>query len=76
MSDAVILRWPKHVRRACRDDCEGCFICNGGLFQCIVCGGAEGDLSTECPGERTSLAQRDAIMSGAIDFIKGTWISL
>lgn len=40
----------QHIRMECPDDCPGCSICEGGLFMCLICGGAEGSLLPECPG--------------------------
>jgi hypothetical protein len=51
-----------------------CMICDGGLALCIVCGGLEGGLPTECPGERMTNEQQDAVYSGRIDFVGGVWV--
>lgn len=50
-----------------------CAICDGGLGLCKVCGGCEGSLPTECPGERMGSALQDAISGGLLDFDCGVW---
>lgn len=53
----------------------GCQICDGGLFLCKVCGGLEGSLATDCPGEQITIEQQDAIYAGKLDFVEGRgWI--
>jgi len=52
-----------------------CWICEGGLFLCRVCGCLEGGLATECPGYRVSADDHDAIYAGEIDFIGGRWVA-
>lgn len=44
-----------------------------GLFNCLVCGGAEGSLSFECPGIRIDGDQLDRIYACQIDFRRGQW---
>ena len=41
--------------------------------RCTVCGGAEGTMTTECPGERLSREEEDMIWAGVLDFRAGTW---
>lgn len=53
-----------------------CMICDGGLFLCGVCGGAEGSLPSECPGERMTTAQEEAVYAGRLDFRQGAWRAL
>ncbi len=49
--------------------------CDGGLALCTVCGLAEGELTTECPGMKTSEDQRRRIYSvGDLDFRDGKWV--
>lgn len=45
-----------------------CHICRGGLAFCTVCKGAEGDLTTDCPGYSPSEDTRSMISSGHINF--------
>lgn len=52
---------------------EYCSICDGGLSLCEVCGGAEGSMPTECPGERMSGDQIDAVYAGNLDFVDNEW---
>jgi hypothetical protein len=51
----------------------GCVYCDGGLAFCTTCGAAEGELTTECPGVRTTESQRQAVMAGTLDFVDGVW---
>lgn len=44
-----------------------------GLLHCKICNGAEGSLPTECPGERMTEAQEDAVYAGSLDFVGGMW---
>ena len=42
----------EHAQKPC--NCNGdthCQFCDGGLFVCEICKGAEGTLTTKCPGE-------------------------
>jgi hypothetical protein len=52
---------------------ERCIICEGGLGCCTVCGGAEGSLPTECPGELMPPHVQDAVYDEQIDFSRGRW---
>ena len=52
-----------------------CPICEGGLFMCSRCGSAEGATTTECPGERMTWAQVDAVYAGKLDFRGGKWVN-
>lgn len=64
-----------HTWRIC--DCgEGtCWYCGGGLAWCATCGGAEGSLPTDCPGEEMSEATEDRVYAGAIDYRDGRgWV--
>lgn len=65
----------KHVRveHCGNPNCDGCAICN--LFLCAVCGGAEGSLTTECPGIKIDEEQADAVYAGKLDFVNGSWRS-
>lgn len=52
-----------------------CPICDGGLASCTVCGGAEGDLTTDCPGVRVSADTQDKVYRGELDFVGGKWLT-
>lgn len=58
--------------------CDGwsgrCMVCDGGLAICKVCGGAEGGLTTECPGRQMSTDEMDAIGRGELDYKGGEWV--
>ena len=66
---------PEHVEYKCPDSCDNpyCRFCQGGLFLCTVCNGFEGSLTKECPGERMTERQGDAVYAGKIDFVGGAW---
>ena len=58
------------------ENCElnHCPICDGGLSVCTVCGGWEGSLTSDCPRERMSGDEQDAVYAGIKDFRNGQWI--
>jgi hypothetical protein len=62
----------KHTWHSCFED--GCFICNGGLADCTVCGGAEAALTTECCGEKLPVNILDSVQANELDFIGGHWV--
>ena len=64
----TVLTHPAHKRYRCKDDCQGCHTCVGGLFSCTRCNGAEGTLPTDCPGSPMTEAQQDAVMAGDLDY--------
>jgi len=64
----------EHVLHKC--DEHGCYVCNGGLGLCTVCGGAEGEMPTDCPGRTLSEIERASIMRGDSDFRNGQWVGL
>lgn len=53
-----------------------CAICDGGLFVCTVCGGAEGTLTTDCCGGKIGPNLADMIYAGQIDYKDGKWVDL
>lgn len=65
----------KHVRQVHEhlDGDENCSYCQGSLFTCSVCGASEGELTTDCPGRRTTQEERDAAMAGTLNFRDGEW---
>jgi hypothetical protein len=66
----------KHVRATHPPDQDcgpyGCNVCN--LFICSVCGGAEGSLTTHCPGYQVPPTMSNLVYAGAIDFVDGQWV--
>lgn len=46
------------------------------LSLCKVCGGAEGAMPTDCPGEALSGQQMDDIYAGRLDYRGGAWVTL
>ena len=72
---SIVLRWPRHIRERCRPETEDPRCQNGtcvhvNLFCCRTCGGAEGDMPTDCPGERMTYGQRKAIYDDDLNY---TW---
>ncbi len=65
-----------HVEHICAGtDCPSwCPYCDGGLFYCTVCQGAEGTLTKECPGVSISNDDQELIMHG-LDYWDGKWQS-
>ena len=65
------------TRETC--DCDkseyNCPVCEGGLSICKVCHGAEGGITTDCPGELATMDQHDAVYAGKLDYRKGEgWV--
>jgi hypothetical protein len=69
-----------HLFYACVEPCDNpgaCQWCDGGLWLCTVCGGFEGTLPSECPKQKMTEAQEDAIYkTGTLDFKGGKWIDV
>jgi hypothetical protein len=56
---------------ACR---EGrCAICDGGLFSCALCLGAEGSLPSHCPCRAMTEQEQVEVMDGQLNFRLGRW---
>lgn len=55
------------------DNPRPCVYCDGGLSSCTACGGAEGAMPTECPGQRMTMDRLDEVYAGKLDFIDGQW---
>lgn len=66
-----------HKRHVCTDDHDGrhCVYCDGGLYLCDTCGGAEGSLPSECPERAMTNTEQDAVYSGTLDFVGGEWVA-
>jgi hypothetical protein len=63
----------EHQLHACdRIDCE---TCGGALAVCVVCGGAEISLTTECAGRALTQSEEALVTDGALDYKDGRWIS-
>ena len=59
----------------CNKFSTNCPICDGGLAYCKVCGGAEGSLTTDCPGERVNQELDEAVYAGSWDYREGEgWV--
>lgn len=73
---AVILAWPRHFLHGpwCHtndeesDRCQACV-----LSLCLVCGGAEATLPSECPGRDLTNEEEDAIEAQRLDYEGGQW---
>jgi hypothetical protein len=44
-----------------------------GLAHCMVCGGAEGSMPTECPGVRMTPEQEQAVYDGRLNYAMRQW---
>lgn len=49
------------------------FTNDDGLVYCKTCKGKEGSLPTDCPGQRMTELQGDAVYAGWLDFKDGVW---
>ena len=45
-----------------------------GLTECKVCGAAEGELPTECPGRPMTLSEKEEVFTHILDFVNGEWV--
>lgn len=45
-----------------------------GLAHCLTCGAGECELTTDCPGHRTSPARREEVCAGRLDYWSGVWL--
>ena len=61
-----------HVYHQCAE--ANCQICRGGLCLCVVCGGAEASLPTDCPGKKMMSETQDCVQDGSMDFKDGSWV--
>lgn len=61
----------EHTEHACMY--PDCAVCAGGLFKCDICGGAEGALTTECPGALLSGEQMEDVYRGKLDLVNDAW---
>lgn len=52
-----------------------CPICDGGLFYCINCGGAEGSLTKHCPGYKIPPRLDNLVYTNKLDFVDGEWVT-
>ena len=64
--------WAYHKPGECTNP-ESCQICDGGLGLCVVCGGAEGELTTDCYGSRLNQHILDAVYKGGLDYKDSSW---
>lgn len=55
---ASVLNFPRH-RRITYDSVGGC----------SICGGWEGEVPTDCPGQEMTSHQKDEVLNGRLDFI-------
>ncbi len=70
----TVVTFPGHKWYRCPAECEGCYICIGGLAACVTCNGAESSLPTECPGYGMTAEDSDAVSAGIANFRGGQWI--
>lgn len=64
----IVIAFPGHHWSHCDPSCVSCMLCNGGLALCDVCGGLEGSLPTDCPGERMGQFIEDEVYAGRLDY--------
>lgn len=64
----------EHAFYKCKSDCEGCKFCNGGLSWCLNCNSVEGELASECPGEKVPEALSVLVYARQVDFKNGKWL--
>lgn len=64
-----------HVYYVClgEHDRPTCMFCDGGLSACTRCKAFEGAWPDECPGERMTKEQSDAVYAGTLNFRAGAW---
>jgi hypothetical protein len=60
-----------HKYHSCNYDT--CNVCNGGLAWCTVCGGAEIELPTECPGRAMTEVEKQKIADGSLFYYGDSW---
>jgi hypothetical protein len=74
----TVTPFPGHKWQHCtRRTCNGCFLCHGGLALCATCGGLEGALPTDCPGEYMGEFICGEVYAGRIDYRRGEgWVKL
>ena len=65
-----------HTYYKCPPSCvtPHCKFCEGGLRSCTTCGGAEKQLTTECPGRSVPTELLDQVSAGERDFRDGKWV--
>lgn len=51
----------------------GCDLCNERRAVCVVCGGEESTLTTECPGVRLPPRVLEQVRAGRLNFVDGRW---
>lgn len=73
----TVINFPGHQWYRCTNKhCHGCAYCNGGLAHCKRCGGGEGSLPTDCPGQRMDAATEKAVYAGTTDYVHGLgWVT-
>jgi hypothetical protein len=74
MRQSTGLTFHRHTRYVCPETCQGCPICAGELFMCSVCGLAEVQLTTHCPGVPLTGWLADEIGAGVLDYQHGAWV--
>jgi hypothetical protein len=62
-----------HIRYLCSCNETRCNLCEGGLFLCAACNGAEASLTTHCPRYKICEDFLDEVQAGKRDFVDGLW---
>lgn len=61
-----------HMFKQC--DCGDCHVCVWGMNECLVCKGAEGTLTTDCPKVPLCRDVLDQVFDKEVDYVDGRWI--
>lgn len=66
-----------HVLYVCHaehaDGGWSCMFCAGGLSACTQCGAFEGAWPDQCPGEKMTTKQHDAVYDGVLNYRDDAW---
>jgi hypothetical protein len=64
-----LVNFPRHHLAKCENRaCRGCHLCEGGLALCTRCGGYEGSMPSDCPGEKMQDCVELEVYRGTLDY--------
>ena len=43
---------------------------------CEVCGAAEGEIPTDCPGRKMTADEKERVFHGSLDYKNGKWLGI
>lgn len=69
-----LMKHTKETHKEC--EIQNCPICDGDLFSCTVCDGAEGSLTTDCYGSPLTSIELEGVMQGEFDVLDGQKVQL